>query len=567
MKNLKNAGIFVLVVLMLLSMILVGCTQSDPDNQEKTTTTEKKEESTAEATSAPEPEEPIEISYWSYWCANAVDGNYCETIIEDALNIDIKAVNISQSEGEQISLMLTSGEMPDCGWFVRDTDYMYYDNGLTRTIPSDLVAQYAPGFTELFSKHPVLEALVQVREDETEYYGLPSYSAYTAGNQYFYTDFYRKDWLDALGIDYPGKLTEVSDGVFMCETGYTLEEHKAVLDAFTYQDPDGNGEDDTVGTIGYAITGGCSLVSWTMLGAYDLCSRFSVEDNGSASYYYSTGRYKDILNYAGDLYQSGLVDPEIYTVDSEQFFEKAKNSYGGHFIASCNWTASWASTRPPMVALENNEGSEIMITPGLIGPNGDMGSTQYGAVPVANSTIRFYVNSNVTDEDKLIKILEFVDYTSFGDRRIELVFGEEGVDFTYDDEGLPVRNESFSGENERGIYAYAQWVQDEEMLAWTNDAIFRKTFDFTVGDGLWIQYLIKPYVYDLYGETNLNSLEDEYKSSLNTIVEEFMVGVITGETDLDAEWDNYLEKLNNAGYDKILEELNKAPLYTDIIGK
>ena len=558
MKNKKTVFLALLVMLLTCSMLLTGCTEPATDSTESATDkTEQTSETTSEATEEPVEEEPIEISYWSFWCANADDGNYCESIIEDELNIDIKTIMISQNEIEQLTLLLASGEMPDCGWFNNDFDYMYYTNELTRTIPKDLIEQYAPGFANMFDEYPILEKYVTTTENENECYALPTYHEYTAGRQYFHTDFYRKDWLDALGIDYPGGVEEVVDGVYMCETGYTWEEHKAILEAFTNDDPDGNGENDTVGSMQ-------NPVNRTLLGSYGLTKNFSVEDNGKAVYCYSTERYKEILEYASGLYMEGLIDAEVFTMDSAQFYEKAQNSYGGHFNVSCNWLSDWAASRPPLNILNNVEGAEILVTPGLIGPDGQMGSAYYLALPECSDTY-YYVNKNVTDENKLIAILEFADYANFGDEKVTLMFGEEGVDFTYDENGIPVRSEDYVAESDRGILAYANWIRDEEALSYLDSYRFQLTYKYTVGDGSWIQYLIGPYKYDLYNETDLAELTSDYGSTLDTLVGEFRVGVITGETDLDVEWDNYIQSLNNSGYDEICEELDKAPLYADLM--
>jgi len=165
---------------------------------------------------------------------------------------------------------------------------------------------------------------------------------------------------------------------------------------------------------------------------------------------------------------------------------------------------------------------------------------------------------------KLAKILEWNDYANFGDRVVELRYGEEGVDFTYDENRKPVRADSFVEEGDRGIQAYSLKIQTSELLDLTADPIFESTYEYSVDDGKWIKYLIPPYKFDLLNETNLVDVTSQYASSINTLVSEFRVNVITGETDLDAMWDQYISNLNSAGYEEICEELDKAPLYSDL---
>ena len=61
-----------------------------------------------------------------------------------------------------------------------------------------------------------------------KFYGVPFITQYEAANRLI---LMRQNWLDALHMSYP------------C----TLDEMKAVLTAFTKNDPDGNGKNDTVG--------------------------------------------------------------------------------------------------------------------------------------------------------------------------------------------------------------------------------------------------------------------------------------------------------------------------------
>ena len=63
---------------------------------------------------------------------------------------------------------------------------------------------------------------------EGKYYGVPFITQYNASNAMI---IMRQDWLDHLGLSYPE----------------TLDDMKAVLEAFTFDDPDGNGQNDTYG--------------------------------------------------------------------------------------------------------------------------------------------------------------------------------------------------------------------------------------------------------------------------------------------------------------------------------
>lgn len=500
---------------------------------------------------------PMEISYYSFWMGDIVDDNYCESVIQDALGIEIKAMKVNHQKQEQVDLMLASGDMPDCGWFSgRNPQYMYYEQELSRTIPVDMIRQYAPGYIKTYDEFPILYPLVETKEDPNEHYALSGHQAFLMGRQYFFCNFYRKDWLDKFGISPSTPVEEMIDGVFITEKGFTLDQFEDILARFTDNDPDGNGSNDTTGMIGDA---GFTFNWSPLLGAFGLVPGFTVEDNGKAVYYYSTERYKNFLKYVNGLFEKGYIDQEIMTLDRQQFWEKAQNGYGGYFAVSANWLGSWAMQRPPLNILENIDGASVLMTPGQIGPDGSMGTKMYNATPQLSW---FYVNREVQDDEKLKTILELAEFIGYSDKKLNLAFGEEGVDFDMVD-GRPVRREGFIHGGARGINSYSLFVQDEQYLTWLNDKMFVATGKYTLGaDGLWNKYLVKPYKYDLMNETKIQELTNKYGSNLADIVNEFFAAAIMGQLDIDSEWDAYLRRLDSAHYDEVKAELDKAPLYS-----
>ncbi len=555
--NKKRRLIVVSIVLvMLLTTVVAGCSKDEPADQSKQEKTEDKKEDVKE-TEPNDEQEIIEITYWHYNLAEALDGNFAEKIIEDAVGgIDIKPINIAQSEEEQLQLLMASGDVPDFFLnFGKKLDYFTREHDLVRSIPFDMIEQYTPSYAKIMTDNPMVRLKMQNPDNPDEILALPSYNGILAGGQFSWTNYYRKDWLDALNIAMPeGGATEIAPNVFCADYGYKFDEHNAILRAFTNDDPDGNGENDTTGMIGDKWL----AVQSPMLGAFGL-SDFTNDDNGKAVYYYSTDRYKELLAYVRDLYQEGLIDQEYVSLDREQFWEKAENSYGGVFIVGSNWLSDWAIKRPPLSILNNEEiDAQILITPGFEGPHGDIGSRNWGT----DASETFYLVGKQVDDAKLAKILEFQEYAHFGPRKVELMFGEEGVDFEYDEDGDPVTIGTPAEQSAKGVEAYTLYMQDTQTLALRDSKLYKKTYPFT--QGKWLQYLIEPYKYDLFNETNINEVWSDYGSNIETVRDEFRIAVIIGEKDLDAEWENYLADLDKNGYQEVCAELDKAPLYSDL---
>lgn len=502
-------------------------------------------------------DERMTITYWGQNCGNIVDDNYCEKIIQDALDIEIIAKKVDHTEADQVNLMLSTGEMPDVAWLNANSYFMFDENEIARTIPYEMVEKYAPHFAKIYSEHPILHRASQTNDSGDELYCLLGYQP-AQEDTYFGCSYYRMDWLRKAGLLPDGEVTQVADHLYVADTGFTLDQFIKVMDYFTNGDPDGNGQNDTVGMLGAK---GYNWYWTTLLGAYGLTTQYYLKDeNGNASKYYSMERYKEFLKFAHKMYENGYIDKEIFTLKVSQYWEKATMGKGGFFCTTSNYIEDWASQRPPLTLM--NQGVDILITPGEIGPYGDWGTYQYNAIP-ADSLQRLYINKDV-DDKKLAKILEMLDYVNYGENRLTFYYGEEGVDYTIENGRIKSGDSGWGGE--RGIYSYVSACQDEEILNHETSEEFEKIVKWVQGsDAMWVQHMIRPYRYDLQNTTELQSLGNEYGANISTAVEEFFVNAITGVVDIDEEWDNYLKTLNDLGYDKIYAEAQKAPLYLDLI--
>lgn len=109
----------------------------------------------------------------------------------------------------------------------------------------------------------------------------------------------RADWLKALDMDYPT----------------TREELMAYAMACTFNDPDGNGQNDT-----YFMTANGNGTAWGMLGAFE--SMFgnpsAYADNGQLSHPYFNNVRKEYLTLLKDFYDAGVLAPDWFTLEWEQ---------------------------------------------------------------------------------------------------------------------------------------------------------------------------------------------------------------------------------------------------------
>ena len=112
----------------------------------------------------------------------------------------------------------------------------------------------------------------------------------------------RQDWLDNLGLEAPR----------------TWDEMVAVAEAFVKEDPDGNGENDTIGILGPANSDYVNGNGGNRYGLDPLFSAFQSypkywlkDDSGNIVYGSITDETRTALEKVAGLYADGLIDPEI----------------------------------------------------------------------------------------------------------------------------------------------------------------------------------------------------------------------------------------------------------------
>ncbi|WJH32749.1 hypothetical protein N6H14_21045 [Paenibacillus sp. CC-CFT747] len=109
------------------------------------------------------------------------------------------------------------------------------------------------------------------------------------------TTLLRKDWLDKLGLKPPK----------------TLEEYITVMKAFTHNDPDGNGKNDTYGLAGDNYYR--SLVPFFYAYGVDPDNFMKMPD-GSVKFGSALPQVKTVLGILRDLYKDGVMDPRMTTI-------------------------------------------------------------------------------------------------------------------------------------------------------------------------------------------------------------------------------------------------------------
>ncbi|MBO1910450.1 hypothetical protein J4G37_37400, partial [Microvirga sp. 3-52] len=254
--------------------------------------------------------------------------------------------------------------------------------------------------------------------------------------------------------------------MYFTDGAYTLEEVEKILHAFTYDDPDGNGKDDTYGMLPYN-----NQLHWmnTLMGAHGVAAGYNLMENDKLISAEISEKYKDGLKLLAKWQDMGVVDPEWTTIDVETSWEKYKQGKTGYFTAQRSYIAmeEWTKTRAPQNLIASNPDAKILVTAPEIGPNGQQGQGAW--MPVTLLGDAFHISSKVTDEE-LARILQVFDYINHDEDSRWTIYGEVGTHSewqgTPEESSLIVKDEFPFEEGNMGFNAYNFRTYPGERLKW-----------------------------------------------------------------------------------------------------
>lgn len=502
-------------------------------------------------------EERVEITYWDAFCVDMIPDSYCEQLIESKLPVDIVVDRTDNTNVIQVARLMTAANVPDVFW-TNESAALVESLGITRAIPREMVAEYAPSFLALYDSYPSIYTSIMDPDNTDEFFalnGATEQSAAVAAS--LYADYYRYDWIETLGIDLGVEVTQISDNFYVAETGLTLDKFEEVMHGFTYGDPDGNGIDDTQGASFEYMTRFDLLYS-----GFDMISGVN-EFNGEAELFYATDNFKEFSIWFADMFDKGYFDENFFYQDRTERWEKVNNEEVGYFLESSIAVNSWASDRPPLSLLETNPDAKFLITPGLSNNDG-YGTIIKNAMPTFGRVC--YIGSHVDDE-KLILILQMLEHINFGEDKISLWYGEEGVDWAYNRNG-GVDNISNLSSAEKGARVFVQNVMVEDLFeAIVIEPTFAEGADFWLYDCIWRENDREQYEYklDLQKETDYEALRLLYNGQCTTLYQQYFEDWVYNGLDVEDSWAEYLDKLNVAGYNTMMDELNQVKPLDEMI--
>lgn len=215
---------------------------------------------------------------------------------------------------------------------------------------------------------------------------------------------YRKDWADKLGLGEP----------------QTTDELKEMIRAFTEDDPDGNGQDDTIGLSDRSdlIYGAFKTVS----SYFGTPNYWSVEGDSFQPEFMHEA-YMDTLNFFRDIHSQGFMNQDFPVTSKTDQIDLLVNGKAGVYIGSM----------PDVLTLSNqladmNPDGELTVVNGIEGPRGK----GIWAIPGYGSVVLF-PKSAVKTEEELHKILAFYNELMSAETANLLTWGIENEHYEVKD--------------------------------------------------------------------------------------------------------------------------------------
>jgi|GEM_PF-6686797 len=531
-----------LIVCILLLIAFVGCSkdssegsqtpatseQESPSNDDKAEENKTEEEQT-EAEVKPEEWEPATFSIWSWpgsietWGGKDFNDVACFQEAEKITNTKIEWV--MESDSTTFDLIMASGDLPDAIYYAWNPvrQGQYAKDGLIIDI-MPYIKSSAPEILNLIENDSMVKK--QLVGEGGSVYLVPWITAnkeLLAGEGFAI----RKDWLDKLGLQIPKTPDELFD----------------TLMAFREQDANGNGKADEI------VTGYPSQIHKSAF-AFGTTDGFHFAEDGKTIVYGPmTENYKEWLKWMNKLYKNNILDPDYFSWDSDIYMKKCMEDRVGLYVDN-------PAVLNTIVKDGKANGLNIEWVP--------MEYMYYKGKSVNfSSAYKRYVqpygcvfSKDVENPERLMKWFNFW-FTEEGNDLLN--WGVEGVSYTvvngkkqYTDAVLKDPELEPSASLSRFAYPTFVGVQSIEAVKALSDAftvLCRETWAKTD-----ITYAPEPFIAFNEEEQNINS---QYSTDLATIKDAWRDKFITGEKDIEADWDEYIEELKKYHVEDLIR-INQA---------
>lgn len=245
----------------------------------------------------------------------------------------------------------------------------------------------------------------------------------------------RKDWLDNLGLDMP----------------QTTDDFYNVLKAFTYDDPNESGEDDTYGIVITEYEGPWDVMqTW-----FGVPNKWGIDDDDKLYPDFMSPHYKEALDFFKKIYDEGLVNEDFAVMDSSKWSDPIINGEAG---VQVNVLDEGNRIQNKMLEADPSLEGVIDIIGAIEGPNGLF------SLPTSGYAMMLAISkTEAKTEDDLKKVLQFLDDISNEEGETLAYNGVEGIHYEIVD-GVYKPSDDEKLKNESSLNQILPFIPGERFL-------------------------------------------------------------------------------------------------------
>ncbi|QGR00195.1 extracellular solute-binding protein [Paenibacillus psychroresistens] len=546
----------------MVTIFLAACSKKeDTTPAASTAASSGATEAPAAETTAPEATNaaPVDIKVFAVQeTGTELNTNAFTKLLEEKFNAKFKFETVpGDGAKEKRQISLASGDYPEAyiltayiDQFTQADVVKYGKQGVFLPL-NDLIAQYAPNITAAMEAHPDLKAYNT--SPDGNIYGLVSYT------QCFHCSYANKMWLNTTWLD-KLKLTMPT----------TTEEFKTVLKAFKNNDPNGNGKKDEVPLSGSKEDFGVRLIPFLMNGfIYDDDRNYLNLVNGKVDTAANKPEWKEGLAYIKSLYDEGLIDLGAFTQNAEAFKKIGENG-------NAQILGAGAGMHPAIfVNIDdgNKYSKDYNAVPPLTGPHASFATHDGGGVTPGAK----FVITNKASKEAQIALIKMVDYMYTPEGQTNSSSGKEGVIWrkpTADEKALgkdvaaafaPIPQVDGAAPHNTGWSGMGHFYQPKEYRdSWVASTEIYKSsgYERRLYDATLLYQGHEPKeLFPLWAVWVDPADADEstmLQTNIKNYIEQGELQFITGNKDLNKDWDAYVKGLDNLKLSRYLEIMQKA---------
>jgi putative aldouronate transport system substrate-binding protein len=524
-RNKANKWASLVIVGTLAAGTLVGCSQQN--NGADNTDPGAASPDAAPTNAGDKAETPVKLSIMLpiFKTNYPKDDSPVAAELEKSTNSDIHFEWVpNASYVDKFNITLASGKLPTI-MYVPDVKSPSFVNAAKSGAFWEL-GGYLKDYPNLSGANPVILSNSSV---EGKNYGI--YRGRALGRNGVY---YRKDWLDNVGLPVPE----------------TIDDFYNMLKAFKEKDPDKNGKQDTYGMVLVKWTGGWSSGFDNIKLWFGAPNKWGDKD-GKLVPDHLTPEYLEALKFMKKLYDEKLINQDFAIMDSAKWTDPLVNNQAGVIIDVVDGAARVDDKIHAALAAEGKDQPDVHYMDVFSGVKDAAGALH--TLPTSGFAGMLAVpKSAVKTEEELKRVLTFIDQLNAPELQTMLGYGLEGKHHTIEEDSVVMSKDTVLLESEvEGLNQMLTFIPEDRAKKVKQTPLRLKQTE--------LQKETEKYIVANPAEPFISKVYTEKGAQLDNILNDARIKFIVGQVD-EAGFAAALELWKKSGGDDLIKEMNE--LYT-----